>query len=801
MDPLSITASVAGLVTLVVQASNGFEKLRSICRDLPGRVHALSNEVNDLHMVLYELSDVVSERNRLTADDLTSVSATLDGGRMKMVELDAILQRLQKVCSDKNDYHPSRVFMWQKLHPRLQALQEGIRSTRSSLIALLGASNSRDMLRVRLDLEELSRTTSNSSDIILDSVIDQNEKVVEMLGKGFDLVDTRIATVEDKMQEQLAQMEAKFTRQMGLMYNAGKAHATQRSLSPSSVRSSSTSRSSGNSSSIGVRVTRQITAACQAGCVCVCHSSQGKATSTGIFTKFLGQLFVGYAGLPCVTPACDTESCERRQDLSVSAEYWFPAGFCWSQIVRMQFSYDPNLGPSLTLATFRQVPDDAPAVAFALTGNIDGLKSLFVRGQASPRDVSATRGYTLLRWALYGQRYETCKFLLQQGADPHYRPIAQSDDAPCDKAGDIILRGDLPARTVEILRAIAETSDFVERQNFHTIHKVVLGLLLTDLEDTILHSQEDIDVPDASGRTALEWAAARGDERAVTMLLSYGADPNAMDLKLNTPLTLAANQNHAICVRLLLEAGADPDPDLPAGIKFGTPLNCAARNASDPLVLKTLIDFNANIEATGVDGVTPLIHVARNQDARHALLLLDAGANINASARDGRTPLTTAIMYNNHDVLQLFLDRWYEYSECPRLKGPNLLDQIVRYADLRTTQIMARGYHLKVSTDNTYILDCFKDDLRRRSDVNDELVQAFDELLEVIKQASPANKESEVGCLGSRSRYFCIGVSLTQDVDSGSDSDGNYEDAMEAWEPVTREIDVIMKSHARMKTW
>ena len=201
-------------------------------------------------------------------------------------------------------------------------------------------------------------------------------------------------------------------------------------------------------------------------------------------------------------------------------------------------------------------------------------------------------------------------------------------------------------------------------------------------------------MPDASGRTALEWAAARGDDRAIAILLSYGADPNAMDLKLNTPLTLAANQSHAVCVRLLLEAGAETDPDLPAGIKFGTPLNCAARNASDPLVLKNLLDLNANVEATGVDGVTPLLHIARNQDARHAILLLDAGANINARARDGRTPLTTAIMYNNHNVLQLLLDRWYEYSECPRLKGPNLLDQIVRYADLRTIQIVAGSSHL-----------------------------------------------------------------------------------------------------------
>jgi ankyrin repeat protein len=62
----------------------------------------------------------------------------------------------------------------------------------------------------------------------------------------------------------------------------------------------------------------------------------------------------------------------------------------------------------------------------------------------------------------------------------------------------------------------------------------------------------------------------------VTTLLSYGADLNVMDKKLNTLLTLASNQNQTACIRLLLEAGANPDSPLPDGIKFGSPLNCAA---------------------------------------------------------------------------------------------------------------------------------------------------------------------------------------------------------------------------------
>ena len=54
-------------------------------------------------------------------------------------------------------------------------------------------------------------------------------------------------------------------------------------------------------------------------------------------------------------------------------------------------------GPQLQLATQWRVPDTAQSIAFALNGNIDGLKDLFSRGLASPWDVSDSRGFSLIR--------------------------------------------------------------------------------------------------------------------------------------------------------------------------------------------------------------------------------------------------------------------------------------------------------------------------------------------------------------------------------------------------------------------
>jgi hypothetical protein len=56
-----------------------------------------------------------------------------------------------------------------------------------------------------------------------------------------------------------------------------------------------------------------------------------------------------------------------------------------------------NPGPQLQLPFRWTVPDTAPAITLAVNGDIGGLKSLFERGLASPRDTSASRGYSLIR--------------------------------------------------------------------------------------------------------------------------------------------------------------------------------------------------------------------------------------------------------------------------------------------------------------------------------------------------------------------------------------------------------------------
>lgn len=75
--------------------------------------------------------------------------------------------------------------------------------------------------------------------------------------------------------------------------------------------------------------------------------------------------------------------------------------------------------------------------------------------------------------------------------------------------------------------------------------------------------------------TALSSAAKKGAETCVKLLLDAGADPNEED---GNALLRAAQNGHATCVELLLKAGADPSIKENYFGKYYTPLDWAERN-------------------------------------------------------------------------------------------------------------------------------------------------------------------------------------------------------------------------------
>lgn len=268
------------------------------------------------------------------------------------------------------------------------------------------------MIHVRLQLEELSlkvsdyaEATSPGSELPTDFIkallAQHHAAVSESVRQEYSHVDERLDRVEALLVSQSSQMHASQVSQVGPLYNTLAPPARRRPVRP--VSPASASRIQENSTAVRVRL-RQTRASCQANCDCSCHSVRDAKTPS-FMDRMLGQFFIGYSGLPFLGSKCDSLSCLREQTPTVNAEYWFPLGFCWSQIVRLHLTYQANTGPSFQLSTLRRVSDSSQCVHFALNGNIDGLKSLFSEGMASPRDVSSTRGYSLLRVGADVQSY------------------------------------------------------------------------------------------------------------------------------------------------------------------------------------------------------------------------------------------------------------------------------------------------------------------------------------------------------------------------------------------------------------
>ena len=261
------------------------------------------------------------------------------------------------------------------------------------------------MLRIRLDIEQISTITSqvNSQTAqertllrkeISSGLASQRDGVIDHLNEIYQQVDQRIVKVEGLLQAQADQAQQgplSLTRVTQRARPTGRKRIHQCSQEFPEIKELSTPLSEG----VRVRLNRY-TSTCQFGCNCICHATM-KASTPAMVDRIFGQLFVGYAGLPFLTAKCDAEGCTKSQSPWISLEYWFPLGYFWSQIIRLQVAYPSNIGPQVSLNTLRRVPDSALCIKYALTGNIEGLRTLFARGLASPMDVCNTRGYSLLR--------------------------------------------------------------------------------------------------------------------------------------------------------------------------------------------------------------------------------------------------------------------------------------------------------------------------------------------------------------------------------------------------------------------
>ena len=304
-------------------------------------------------------------------------------------------------------------------------------------------------------------------------------------------------------------------------------------------------------------------------------------------------------------------------------------------------------------------------------------------GEADPNDVDAD-GTTALHWAVHRGDLEGAKALLAAGADVNaanrygVRPAylaAENGDAATMRAlldagadpratfaeGETLLMtaartGDVA--TIELLLAAGADGDATEARGGQT------ALMLAAAENNgtaitaLLEAGAERDTRDATGEfTALAFAVRGGAVAATKALLDAGADASATLPDGTSMVVLAAlNQNYE-AASVLLDYGADPN----AAVDGWTALHQIARvrrwtrgfNLPGPehrdqlssleLVRKLAArggDVNARQTGERDGGTTAFLLATRTLDLSYMRTLLDLGADPTLKADDG----TTAVM-------------------------------------------------------------------------------------------------------------------------------------------------------------
>ena len=194
-------------------------------------------------------------------------------------------------------------------------------------------------------------------------------------------------------------------------------------------------------------------------------------------------------------------------------------------------------------------------------------------------------------------------------------------------------------------------------------------------------SRAEIDQEDFTGRTALSWAAQRGDIQAIQILLMKGADPNRADVEGKTPFSHCDIDPH--CLRILLEAGAHVNhTDKLQNSKFSS----AITQKGCLISLDLLLNFGADINHPG-RGSTPLqlaISYAIPSKLKVTEWLLERGVNVNTSNRMGESALLDALKYQSPPALvKRLLERGVDHTAKNQLdEGP--LHYVARYEDAAT---------------------------------------------------------------------------------------------------------------------
>ncbi len=272
---------------------------------------------------------------------------------------------------------------------------------------------------------------------------------------------------------------------------------------------------------------------------------------------------------------------------------------------------------SFALAFFLAVPAAAATTNAPLADAAEHLDTATIErllaASLAADEINAGQvdGMTALHWAVYHDRGDLVRRLLDAGADA----------SAANRYGVIPLSLACANGNFEVVESLlaAGADPNALLPGGETVFMTAARTGRIEVVEALYEAGADVHYREPNrGQTALMWAAAEGNLEVVELLLEVGADPNATLDSGFTPLLFAVREGRIGVMEALLRAGVDVNAPTPGkAVKRDRPLP-GGRSVRP--------------------GSTPLLVAVTNGHFELAARLLDAGADPNA-AHSGYTAL------------------------------------------------------------------------------------------------------------------------------------------------------------------
>jgi ankyrin repeat protein len=167
------------------------------------------------------------------------------------------------------------------------------------------------------------------------------------------------------------------------------------------------------------------------------------------------------------------------------------------------------------------------------------------------------------------------------------------------------------------------------------------------------------------------------------LLLIHGADVDAQDDSLSTPLHLVSCKGLRKATKLLLEHGANVHMQNSDG---RTPLHCVTKHRHLN-IMRLLLKHNADVDARDHTQSTPLHLASCEGNFGAAQLLLEHGADVHARDEKGGTPLHDATWGGYIEVMEQLLEQGADVNAQSN-KGVSALHLASYKGDLDVVQVL-----------------------------------------------------------------------------------------------------------------